>query len=145
MKVSAEKMFEMAKQAVRSEGRATLTATGTSMLPFIRPGDLVTIEARERYERGDIVLARATGPHPVVLHAVVCPSAIGYTLMGTANLQLTESCTPADIAGAVVTVGREGRVVSMASRRRRAAMSAWLRLRPVRRYLMFIYRRTRRL
>lgn len=119
------------------EGRSVaITATGTSMLPFIRPGDIVTIAPQAGYRRGDIVLALVEGRHDVVLHAVIGHDGNTYTLMGTANLKLTEETIGSDIAGAVVAIERDGRAISTLTPKWRRAMSLWLRLRPLRRLIL---------
>lgn len=119
------------------EGRsAAIRATGTSMLPFIKPGDIVTIAPMARYRRGDIVLALVGERHDVVLHAVISHDCGTYTLMGTANLKLTEETLGTDIAGAVVAIERDGRAISTLTPAWRRAMSLWLSLRPLRRLIL---------
>ena len=114
------------------EGReVAFTPKGTSMLPFIRGGkDTVTLKKLDSVEVGDIVLVRlADGRY--VLHRVIKIDGDDLLLMGDGNVYGTESCTLADVMGTVVLINKHkpsrGRI--------------WRWLKPVRRYLLGIYRR----
>lgn len=139
-RLKAREAYEMVRECTCEGRSAAIPATGTSMLPFIRPGDIVTIAPQAGYRRGDIVLALVEGRHDVVLHAVISHDCGTYTLMGTANLKLTEETLGTDIAGAVVTIERDGRAISTLTPAWRRAMSLWLRLRPLRRLILKIMR-----
>lgn len=122
--------------AVLDEGReAVITPTGNSMLPFIRGGrDRVVLRKRDVVAPGDIVLARIGGRY--VLHRVLGVSGTHLTLMGDGNIRGTESCTASDVIGTVVEIIRpDGRRCSPGKGR------AWKALKPVRRYVLAIYRR----
>jgi signal peptidase I len=62
---------ELAADALRASGRLRLQVTGWSMLPAVRPGDVVIVERAGRGEvsRGDIVLLLRN--RRLVLHRVV--------------------------------------------------------------------------
>lgn len=62
---------ELAAEALRSFGNLRLRATGTSMLPAIWPGDVLSIQSDAATEAlpGDIVLSRRDGR--LVAHRVV--------------------------------------------------------------------------
>ena len=100
------------------------------MRPFFRDGSVLTLKAATRYRRGDIVLARTVPHGPVVLHYVARTGADAWVLMGAANLRQKELCLPGDIAG---------KVVSPAFRRQWVML--WHLLLPLRRGLMWIYRK----
>jgi len=122
--------------AVLREGReAVITPTGSSMLPCIRGGkDRVVLGKRPGPEIGDIVLVRLAERY--VLHRVVARDGEAVTLMGDGNLQGQEHCTAADILGTVVRIIRpDGRSRTPGKAR------LWRALRPVRRYLLAIYKR----
>ena len=122
--------------AVLDKGReAVITPTGNSMLPFIRGGrDRVVLRRQESVAAGDIVLARTGGRY--VLHRVQAVSGTQLTLMGDGNLRGTESCTAADVIGTVVEIIRPD-----GSRRIPGRGRAWQALRPLRRYILAIYKR----
>ena len=122
--------------AVLDEGReAVITPTGNSMLPFIRSGrDRVVLRKQDSISVGDIVLARIGGRY--VLHRVQAVSGAQLTLMGDGNIRGTESCTTADVIGSAVEIIRpDGRHSTPGKGR------VWQARRPVRRYILAIYRR----
>ena len=122
--------------AVLRDGReAVIIPTGNSMLPFIRGGvDRVVLHREPDVAVGDIVLVRI-GEH-YILHRVIAREGDALTLMGDGNLAGTERCSAADVLGAVSEIIRP-------SGRRRVPGRArlWRFLKPVRRYLLGIYRR----
>ena len=122
--------------AVLQEGReAILTPTGNSMLPFIRSGrDRVILRRQDSYAVGDIVLAHFGGRY--ILHRIVALDGDAVTLMGDGILQGQEQGRTDGIVGTVTAVIRpDGR------RRVPGKGRVWRALKPVRRYLLAIYRR----
>lgn len=122
--------------AVLRDGReAVIIPSGNSMLPFIRGGvDRVTIRRQADVAVGDIVLVQAGERY--LLHRIVAREGDALTLMGDGNLAGTERCTVTDVLGTVTEIIRP-------SGRRRAPGRArlWRALKPVRRYLLAIYKR----
>ena len=114
------------------EGReVSFTPTGSSMLPFIHGGkDSVTLRLLPDIKVGNIVLARLKGPR-YVLHRVVGMDGDSLSLMGDGNLGHGEKCAGADVLGTVVAIN--GRKPSRGI--------FWRTLKPIRRYLLAIYRR----
>lgn len=135
-KVLPNELFLEEAGKLLEEGReVVLTPLGNSMLPFIRGGkDEVTLKVLPHVEVGDIVLARLPGPN-YVLHRVVDRNRSLLTLMGDGNLQGTESCTRDDVMGTVTTINGVPPSDGM----------VWRMLRPFRRILLAIYRRTHRI
>ena len=122
--------------ALLREGReAVITPTGNSMLPFIRGGvDRVVLRRTDDVTVGDIVLVHTGGRY--ILHRLIARDGDALTLMGDGNLQGTESCTTADVVGTVTAVIRpSGRELTPGKGR------LWRILKPLRRYLLAIYRR----
>ena len=122
--------------AVLREGReAVIMPTGNSMLPFIHGGcDRVVLCARPEVAVGDIVLVRIGEQY--LLHRIIAVSGDALTLMGDGNLVGTEHCTVADVLGTVTEIIRpSGRHIRPGKAR------LWRALKPVRRYLLGIYRR----
>ncbi len=122
--------------ALLREGRETvITPTGNSMLPFIRGGvDRVVLRRTDDVTVGDIVLVHIGGRY--ILHRLIARDGDALTLMGDGNLQGTESCTTADVVGTVTAVIRpSGREQTPGKGR------LWRILKPLRRYLLAIYRR----
>ncbi len=122
--------------ALLREGReAVITPTGNSMLPFIRGGvDHVVLRRTDDITVGDIVLVHTGGRY--ILHRLIARDGDALTLMGDGNLQGTESCTTAEVVGTVTAVIRpSGRELTPGKGR------LWRILKPLRRYLLAIYRR----
>lgn len=127
-----------------NEGRrVVLPVKGQSMLPFIVGGrESVELVGCREAAVGDVVLAMTREGHYVV-HRVIGADGQGrYTLMGDGNLAGVEHCTAEQLVGRaeyVVTPKGHRRPLHTAGHRR--AWRAWMRLRPVRRWLLAIYRR----
>ena len=117
------------------EGReVSFTPLGNSMLPFIRGGkDSVRLCKKPAVEGGDIVLVRLPGRY--VLHRVVGMEGERLTLMGDGNLVGTETCSRADVMGTVTAILKGKRTVIPGKGK------FWRTLKPVRRYILAIYRR----
>lgn len=118
-----------------NEGReVSFTPLGSSMLPFIRGGkDSVQLCKKDTVEVGDIVLVRLPGRY--VLHRVIEVNGEQLVLMGDGNIRGTESCTKADVMGTVTAIFRGKRTVKP------GPAKWWRRLKPIRRYILAIYRR----
>ncbi|MBQ6244798.1 MAG: S24/S26 family peptidase [Bacteroidales bacterium] len=122
--------------AVLREGReAIITPLGNSMLPFIRGGqDRVVLRKEPDLAVGDIVLIHTGGRY--ILHRVLTVEGDAVTLMGDGNLRGTEHCTRAEVLGTV------SEILSPDGRSRKPGKARlWRTLRPIRRYILAIYKR----
>ena len=128
-------LFEEVAALVAQGKDVVFTPKGNSMLPFIRGDrDSVRLSACGEPEEGDIILARHDGRY--VLHRVVSVGEKTLLLMGDGNLQGTERVLRSDILGKVTAILREnGRTVIPGKGR------LWRVLKPLRRYILGIYRR----
>lgn len=126
--------------ALLAEGRdVELLVKGNSMLPFLHDEqDSVRLRKLETVEKGDIVLA-LIAPGRYVLHRVRAIEGERLTLMGDGNIRGTEGCTRSDVLGTAIEFIRPD-----GTRRRPGKGRLWAALRPIRRYLLFIYRRLRK-
>ena len=116
--------------ALMEEGREV-----TLRLPFIRGGkDSVRLKKMPGVAVGDMLLVRLPGPR-YVLHRLIGKEGDRLTLMGDGNLAGVERCTVADVLGTVTAIERGSRVVKPGNG------LWWRRLRPLRRYILGIYRR----
>lgn len=117
------------------EGREVcFTPSGNSMLPFIRGGkDSVVLKKKPAVEAGDIVLVRLPGRY--VLHRVIRIDNEELTLMGDGNVSGTEHCSLQDVMGTVTAIHKGNRTVIPGSG------SFWRSIKPIRRYILAIYRR----
>lgn len=121
----------------------TFPVNGFSMLPFIIGGkESVLLSRPKDIKKGTVVLAWADGSHYVV-HRVITVRGDRVVLMGDGNLKGVEHCLMSDIkAVATHVVGADGRRRSLQSRWSLSAASVWYVLRPVRRWILAVYRRT---
>lgn len=120
----------------------TLPVNGNSMLPFIIGGkESVILQQPELPKVGGVVLAWADG-YRYVVHRIVRIDGERVTLMGDGNLMGTEHCLIGDIKARVThVVDAKGRTHYLYKGWRKLAAKVWYWLRPVRRYLLAIYRR----
>ena len=131
---------------VKSGVSVTFPVNGRSMLPFIVGGrDSVILEKPKALRRGDVVLAlvktNSPGKHYVV-HRIVSLNGEHVVLMGDGNLALREYCDVSDVCAKVICVVKpNGKKYAMAAWRYRIAAKIWYILLPIRRYLLWIYRK----
>ena len=126
---------------ILAEGKEVVLMTkGSSMLPFLRSEkDSVALRKSEGVEVGDIVLAHLGGGR-YVLHRVIEVSGDNLTLMGDGNLKGTEKCRKEDVSGTVV------RIIKPSGREKKPGKGRfWLAIKPLRRYILAVYRRMLRL
>ena len=138
--------FEIVAESIRrveNDERETLPVNGHSMLPFIVGWrDCVILEKPVHPRVGDVVVAWVEGRR-YVLHRIIRIDGERVTLMGDGNLNITETCMLCDVkALATHVVDAKGRTHDLYNRWRRRAVRVWWYVRPVRRYLLAIYRRT---
>ena len=138
--------FEIVAESIRrtaNEESVTLPVNGHSMLPFIVGWrDCVTLQKPAQVKVGDVVLAWVEGRR-YVLHRIIRIDGECVTLMGDGTLNVTETCTLSDVkALATHVVDFKGRTCDLYGKRQRWAAKVWWYVRPVRRYLLAIYRRT---
>ena len=136
-------------EAVRlvSDGvSVTLPVNGRSMLPFIIGGqESVILQKTDTVQVGDVVLAWVEGCRWVV-HRIIRIDSDRVTLMGDGNIVGTEHCTIADVKARVThVVDVKGQPHDIYSRWRTLGAKVWWWLRPIRRYLLFIYRKLKKL
>jgi len=123
--------------------RVTLPVKGNSMLPFII-GDKESVELvrPETVAVGDVVLAWINGCRYVV-HRVIRIDGEHVQLMGDGNLSGDEYCLISDVkARAEYVIGQNGKKHDLYSPTRVKASHLWWKLKPLRRYILAVYRRT---
>ena len=130
-------------QLVNEGQRVMLPVKGNSMLPFIIGGkESVELVKPERVAVGDVVLAWINGCRYVV-HRVIRIDGEQVQLMGGGNLSGDEYCLISDVkARAEYVISQDGEKHNLYSRRRVQASRLWWRLKPLRRYILAVYRRT---
>lgn len=129
-------LFGMVGELI-SEGReVVITPKGNSMLPFIRNGrDSVLLKNLDRpAEVGDILLVKIGDRY--IMHRVFAVDGRRITLMGDGNVRNKEHCTTDDVIGIVTEIHKKGGRVVIPGKGR-----FWRLIRPLRRYILAIYKR----
>ena len=140
--ITDEQIIEEAIRLVEDGVSVTFPVNGNSMLPFIVGGkESVILQKLELPKVGDVVLAWVEKCRYVV-HRIIRIDGDHVTLMGDGNLSGTEHCALKDIKARVThVVGADEKPHDLYCRWRRVAARLWWHLRPVRRYILAIYKR----
>ena len=149
MVIANDEFFAEVKRVLSSEHRVTIPVKGYSMLPFIRGGkDLVVLEPEENLRVGDIVLfyAGREGEGRYIMHRILRLEERGGTpwavIRGDGVLKNTEQVPVSAIIARAVTILRGGqRPVDPRSPGHLRKVRFWEALRPLRRYILFVYKR----
>jgi signal peptidase I len=104
-------------QAVLARGLPfRFEARGTSMSPFIRDGDIVTIRPIGRIppKKGDVVAFAEPLTDKLYVHRIIKETRAGFAIKGD-NLPRSDGLIPeANLLGVVAKVERRGREISLA-------------------------------
>ena len=140
--ITDERILEEAIRLVREGVSVTLPVNGNSMLPFIIGGrESVILKRAGLIEEGDVLLAWVDGCR-YVIHRVIHIEYDRLTLMGDGNIAGTEHCSRSDVkAIATHVVDAKGEIHDLYNRWRQWGARLWFLLRPVRRYILAIYKR----
>ncbi len=130
-----------AVRLVREGIAVTLPVNGVSMLPFIIGGkEKVILQRPDNIQCGDIVLAWVDDTRYVV-HRVIRIDGDRVTLMGDGNIAGTEHCIRSDIQAKASHVVNDSGTHDLYTPWRQRAARIWWQLRPIRRYILAIYKR----
>ena len=140
--ITDELVIEEAIRLVDDGVSVTLPVSGSSMLPFIIGGrESVILRKPAELKVGDIVLAWVDN-YRYVVHRIIHFDGDSVILMGDGNIKGTERCKLADVkAKATHVVGADEKMHYLYTPWRCRAARLWWHLRPIRRYLLAIYRR----
>jgi hypothetical protein len=142
MKIANDILIPEVGRLLRENKEVRFTPSGVSMRPFIEGDkDSVVLAAMSRSPRvGDILLAQVEtlcGNKTYVLHRLVRIEGETLVLQGDGNLAGEERCKEADIIGRVLRIENPKGHRKPLTRGR-----LWYVLKPLRRYLLKIYRHT---
>ena len=155
MVLTDNEIIEEVIRLVEEGVSVTLPVNGSSMLPFIIGGKESVIlqkpvivqsqsnpdQSSDWLKVGDVVLAWVDGNRYVV-HRIIRIDGDRVTLMGDGNLVGTEHCSLSDVkAIATHVVDSHEQRHDLYTSRRKVGVRLWWLLRPIRRYLLAIYRR----
>lgn len=118
----------------------TIQVKGYSMRPFVEhERDKAVLGACRNPQVGDAILARVYEGN-YVLHRVISRVGENLTLMGDGNVKGTEHCNVRDVIGKVTAFIRKNKEDSTDGVKWKVYSFLWVRLLPVRRYLLAFYR-----
>ena len=138
-----EQIIQEAVRLVQDGVSVTFPVKGRSMLPFITGGrESVILQKPGSLLRGQVVLAQV-GPERYVVHRIIKVEPDRITLMGDGNIRGTESCTREHVlARATHVVNAKGERRSLDSKGQMFKARVWYRIRPLRRIILAVLRRT---
>jgi hypothetical protein len=143
--MSEDRITVTTKEVIRllEEGHTvTLPLKGYSMRPFLEnQRDKALLAKPQNIATGDPVLAEIQPGH-YVLHRIIRIEGNNVTLRGDGNLS-NEYCTLADVKAKAIAFYRKGRTRpdDVKGWKWRIYSWIWMRLFPLRRYLLAFYRR----
>lgn len=119
----------------------TIYARGNSMRPFIEDSrDELVFGKVDKLSVGDVILAEVTKGH-FVCHRIVKMGKGIVTMQGDGNIFGTETFPITHVRAKLIKVNRKGKTyVLSTSKTWRIYSALWPRLRPIRRYLLGLYR-----
>jgi hypothetical protein len=144
--VANDKLLGLVRQKMIETGdTATINVKGYSMRPFLehlRDKVILKPVKPEDVQLHDVVLAEIhKGTY--VLHRVIAIDGENVTLMGDGNLIGTEHCLRSDVCGVATHFIRpNGEMTDTTDTSYQRKARLWLRLRPMRRVLLFFYKLT---
>lgn len=121
----------------------TLPLRGYSMRPFLEDRrDKALLAAVDTTPDVGMPVLAEISPGRYVLHRIIRMDGDKVTLLGDGNIN-PEYCRVSDIKAVAVAFYRKGRTVPDRTDGRKWRLYSWFwtRLRPIRRYLLFIYRK----
>lgn len=126
---------------VEKGDKVTLLTKGSSMLPFIAgEKDSVLLESPSELYPGLIALAQIRKGH-YVLHRIMEIDGDKVVLMGDGNLHGCEVCHKDNIVAVVSRIIKKDRQIDCYGRRHLRHARVWKKLRPIRRWILAVYRR----
>ncbi len=141
MEVPNDILFAEVEEQLSTGCSVTINVRGFSMNPFIDGDrDAVELANTDNIRVGDVALAHLTAGN-YVLHRVFAVDGDMVTLMGDGNVQGKELCRRDQIVAiALKVIKPSGRVVRLDDSKAFRRAGFWLRLLPIRRYLLAVYR-----
>lgn len=131
------------KRAIDEGHTTTFRVRGYSMRLFLEDRrDKVVLAPCKEVKVGDVVLAEIQ-KDKYVLHRVIQKEGEHLILMGDGNVYGTETCNTSNVIGIAIGFLRKGRDVMDTTDGKKWKIYSffWLRLKPIRRYILAFYRR----
>lgn len=140
IQINNEVFFAEILSDIRSGKTVKINVIGNSMLPFLRYGDQVLLEAvdLDNIQPGDIVLARYKKQY--ILHRIRRIKGDTVFLIGDNNLKLIEEVSKSELLAKVLQGFRGQKQLHLYSRKSIVKSTLYYYLRPLRRVVSKIIR-----
>lgn len=126
MIVPCREFMPVIRSALERGQRVRMTVNGSSMLPFVRDGDVVELEPVHSSPRvGDVVLLRCSGER-YVMHRVVRKEGDALFIRGDAQPRSEGPFAPRDVLGRISLSQRNGHTRALDRGVWRFAGCAWI-------------------
>lgn len=118
----------------------SIRARGYSMRPFVENDrDVLVLGKADEFKVGDVALAEVEKGH-FILHRIDAIKGDKVRLRGDGNYPGVEYCRLQDLRAIMVQVERKGRTWDVSGRVWRLYSKWWVKLLPIRRYLLALYK-----
>jgi len=112
--ISSAALSELLQAVLAKGADFRFKARGTSMTPFIRNGDIITITSVKKVEIGSIVAFSRPGTGQLVVHRVVAKRKEEVYIMGDGSSDHTDDWVPIkNIIGHLVRIERNGQDIHL--------------------------------
>lgn len=140
--LSPEAAMERINVLLEQPEPVPLVISGNSMYPFLSHGrDTVFLKkVCQPLKRGDMILYRRSGGQ-YILHRILCLEKGTLTLLGDNQVHPEPGIQPQQVLAVVTAVRRRGRLLQPGDLCWAFYRTLWLRMVPLRPYLMAIHRR----
>ncbi len=150
LSLEGNQLADIAREVLARGGLFHFRARGSSMCPFLRGGDVLTVEPADHAAlcRGDVVLYGEPGGRTCahrVVDSVQCGERKRLLVRGDAHRGKTQLVSAEEVLGRVAVKGREKERVHLNSHRQRSLALWWSRCSPLGPLLLACASRTRRI
>jgi hypothetical protein len=114
--ISNQMLLELMREVLAKGAVFQFRATGWSMTPFIKDGDVITIAPlkKERLSPGKVVAYIQSATGHLVVHRVIGRQGASFLIQGDNTFsRADELVCPQDILGCLIRIERQGRLVRL--------------------------------
>ena len=136
-----ENLYPYVKELLEKKGEAIITVKEKSMLPFIKDNkDQVILEKKDfnSLDKGEIIFFKSRwGDYTI--GRIYSKSDLGYLTIGDGNLKFDGYVRSKDVLAVVKKIVKMGKQIDCNSYFWKMIFNIWVKLLPVREYLLKIY------
>lgn len=136
-----ENLYPYVKELLEKKGEAIITVKEKSMLPFIKDNkDQVILEKKDfnSLDKGEIIFFKSRwGDYTI--GRIYSKSDLGYLTIGDGNLEFDGYVRSKDVLAVVKKIVKMGKQIDCDSYFWKIIFNIWMKLLPMREYLLKIY------